>query len=134
MTPTKSYYRIREVSEMLKLPAHTLRYWEDEFPQLNPHRTESGQRRYTPADVDMVKRIQELLHVKGLKVEAAKELLNATYRKYPPRNPIKCESAEDAIRLLENVKDMLEDAHAVAKLDAVIKFCSCFANVSQNKK
>lgn len=94
MFTAKSYYRIREVAALLDIPAYTLRFWEGEFPQLNPHRTASGQRRYTPADVDMVKRIRELLYVKGLKVEAAKELLNATYRKYPPRNPIKCESAE----------------------------------------
>lgn len=122
MFTAKSYYRIREVSAMLDIPAYTLRFWEDEFPQLNPHRTESGQRRYTPADVDVVERIKELLYVKGLKVEAAKELLNATYRKYPPRNPIKCESAEDAVRLLENVKATLEDAHAIARLEAVKKF------------
>ena len=47
-TPAKTYYRIREAVAMLNIPASTLRFWEDTFEQLEPHRTPSGQRRYTP--------------------------------------------------------------------------------------
>lgn len=129
---TKAYYRIREVAAMLDIQAHTLRFWEDEFPMFNPDRTPSGQRRFTPEQVELAKRIKELLYDKGLKIDAAVKVLNATYRKYPPRQKPVCRTSEDAIRLLRNVRDFLEDDHAAAKIDAVIEFCKCCANVAQS--
>lgn len=41
---SKSYYKIGEVSAMLDGPAPTLRYWEGEFEQLDPPRSEQGMR------------------------------------------------------------------------------------------
>ncbi len=73
----KTYYRIREVVEQLGIPAYTLRFWEDEFPMFNPDRTPKGQRRYTPEQVELAKRIKELLYDKGLKIDAAIKVLNA---------------------------------------------------------
>jgi len=115
----KAYYRIREVAAMLDIPAYTLRFWEDEFPMFNPDRTPKGQRRYTPEQVELAKRIKELLYGKGLKIDAAIKVLNGTYRKYPPRRVPLCKSADDALKLLKAVKDTLEDAHSIAKLEAV---------------
>ncbi len=117
--PTKTYYRIREVAAMLDIPDYTLRFWEDEFPMFNPDRTPKGQRRYTPEQVELAKRIKELLYDKGLKIDAAIKVLNGTYRKYPPRRVPKCKSAADALKLLDTVKSTLEDAHAVARIEAI---------------
>lgn len=102
----KSYYRIREVVAMLSLPAHTLRFWESEFEALKPKRTESGARRYTPADIKVIKTIQNLLYVKGLKLEAAKEQMRIG--KKPNRKPV-CQTNEDVLSLLQEVKGMLTD-------------------------
>lgn len=88
----------------------------------NPNRSAGGQRRYTAADVKMAEKIKELLYVKGLKVDAAIELLNKTYRKCAPRRLRKCETPQDAIVLLDEVKAVLEDAHALAKIEAVVKW------------
>jgi len=120
--PTKAYYRIREVAAMLDIPDYTLRFWEDEFPMFNPDRTERGQRRYTPEQVELAKRIKELLYDKGLKIDAAIKVLNKTYRKYPPRRIPACKTTEAALRLLRSVKNTLEDAHAVNKIEAVEKW------------
>lgn len=120
--PTKTYYRIREVAAMLDIPDYTLRYWEDEFPMFNPDRTPSGQRRFSPADIDMAMTIKELLYEKRMKIEGAIEYLSKTYRKQPPRRLRKCESAEAAITLLSEVKDTLTDAHSIAKLQSVINY------------
>ncbi len=117
--PAKTYYRIREVAAMLDIPDYTLRFWEDEFPMFNPDRTPKGQRRYTPEQVELAKRIKELLYDKGLKIEAAIKVFNGTYRKYPPRRVPKCKSADDALKHLKAVKDTLEDAHAAARIEAV---------------
>ncbi len=68
---TKKYYRIREVSELLAIPASTLRYWETAFPRLNPTRNAKGTRYYTPADIETLRQIKFLVHDKGLKIDAA---------------------------------------------------------------
>ncbi|MBD5553677.1 MAG: MerR family transcriptional regulator [Desulfovibrio sp.] len=68
-------YRIGEVAEMLSLKTHVLRFWETEFSQLMPLRTESGQRLYTEAHIDILRRIQRLLHEQGMTIEGAKRVL-----------------------------------------------------------
>lgn len=71
----KKFYKIREVSEILDVPASTLRYWEQEFPSCKPVRTPTNQRMYRPQDIETLRIIHYLLKVKGLKVDAAKEQL-----------------------------------------------------------
>lgn len=68
-------YKIGEVAELLKLKTYVLRYWETEFPQLAPIRTESRQRLYTQADVQVLRRIQQLLHEQGMTIEGARRVL-----------------------------------------------------------
>lgn len=67
----KKYYKIREVSEILGVPATTLRFWENRFPQLKPRRSEHGGRRYVAADIELLRTINYLVKDKGLKIEAA---------------------------------------------------------------
>ena len=119
MKPTKSYYKIGEVSAMLDVPVSTLRFWEDTFEQLNPFRTPGGMRKYRPENVEMCRLIKHLLRDKGYSLEYAKKEL-ANFRKYPPRKPFVCKSADDALRLLSEAKSRCgEDAHAVARVEAV---------------
>lgn len=119
MTLSKSYYKIGEVSAMLDVPVSTLRFWEDAFEQLNPFRTPGGMRKYRPEDVEMCRLIKHLLRDKGYSLEYAKKEL-ANFRKYPPRKPFVCKSADDALRLLSEAKSRCgEDAHAVARVEAV---------------
>lgn len=116
---TKSYYKIGEVSEMLGITIPTLRYWESEFEQLDPFRTPKGTRKYRPEDIEVCKHIQHLLRVKGYSVEYAKKELD-NYRKYAPRHPFVCKSSDDALNLLRDAAKMVADnAHAVARIEAV---------------
>ena len=114
----KLYYKIGEVSEMLDIPISTLRFWEDAFEQLDPFRTPGGTRKYRPEDVEMCRLIKHLLRDKGYSLEYAKKEL-ADYRRYPPRHPFVCKSAEDALRLLSEAKSRCDDAHATARIEAV---------------
>ena len=122
--PSKRFYTVTEVTELLTIPATTLRYWEEVFPMFNPNRLPSGRRRFTEADVKMAARIKELLYIKGMKTDAAIEMMNKTYRKSRPRRLRNCQTAQDAIALLDEVKAITEDAHALAKIEAVVKFLS----------
>ncbi len=51
-SPEKKYYKIREVSELLGVPASTLRFWESEFPSLRPKRNAKGTRFYSQSDME----------------------------------------------------------------------------------
>lgn len=52
----RTYYSIREVSEMFSLPYGTLRFWEKEIKQLKPH-TERQTRYYSQKDLEVIQRI-----------------------------------------------------------------------------
>ncbi|GFM36180.1 hypothetical protein DSM19430T_08640 [Desulfovibrio psychrotolerans] len=68
-------YRIGEAAKLLNLKTYVLRFWETEFPQLAPHRTEKGQRLYTEQDVSTLRTIRHLLHERGLTIEGARRIL-----------------------------------------------------------
>lgn len=71
----KMYYSIKEVSEISGLPFSTLRYWEQVFPTLRPHRNQGMTRFYTQADVDLVVKIKFLRDEQHLSVAAIKKRL-----------------------------------------------------------
>lgn len=60
---------------MLGVSAPTLRYWEQEFPECKPRRSNTQIRYYRPEDIELLKIIHYLLKVRGLKISAAKEQL-----------------------------------------------------------
>jgi len=72
---TKYYYTMREVCNILDVKPHVLRFWETQFPQLNPKRKEGSNRRYTQKDIELLKKIQYLLYEKKFKIKGAKKAL-----------------------------------------------------------
>ena len=80
LEPDKKYLSIREVADRTGIPAYTLRYWEKEFVQIKPER-HSGMRKYSPQDVDLIKKIKELLYTKRLTIEGVKKYLKVDRRK-----------------------------------------------------
>ena len=75
--PDKLYFRIGEVAKLCKLPAHVLRFWESEFPQLKPVKSSTGQRMYRQRDVETALRIKRLLYDEGFTIAGAKQHLKA---------------------------------------------------------
>ncbi len=61
---------------MLGVETYVLRFWEKEFPQLQPKRTRKGQRIYSEEDVQLLKKIIYLLYKEGLSIEGAKKRLS----------------------------------------------------------
>src|SRR5271167_2767014 len=74
-TTEKDFYRIGEVSRMTDLKPFVLRYWEAEFPMLEPVKSASGHRLYRAADVEMVRRIKRLLYDEGFTIAGARRHL-----------------------------------------------------------
>ncbi len=77
----KLYYSIGEVSEMLGVETYVLRYWENEFPQLQPRKNRSGRRIYTSEDLDLVRRLYDLLRVRKYTLEGARQALKGDTEK-----------------------------------------------------
>ncbi len=74
--PLSRTYRIGEAAHILKVETSTLRFWEDEFPELKPARTPKKQRIYTQRDMDLLKRIRTLLYDQGMTIEGARKVLD----------------------------------------------------------
>jgi DNA-binding transcriptional MerR regulator len=69
------YYRIGEVSRLTALKPFVLRYWETEFPMLEPVKSSSGHRLYRQQDVDLVLKIKRLLYDEGYTIAGARRHL-----------------------------------------------------------
>ena len=81
--PDKLYYRIGEVSRIVGVEPHVLRYWESEFPFIKPSRVVSKQRLYKRKDVEMLLRIKQLLHEEKYTIAGAKKHLRQERLTYP---------------------------------------------------
>jgi len=68
-------YRIGEVSRIADLKPFVLRYWETEFPMLEPVKSRSGHRMYRQEDVDLILKIKRLLYDEGFTIAGARRHL-----------------------------------------------------------
>lgn len=102
----KKYYKIKEVSELLDLPASTLRFWESQFTILKPRRNEGGTRFYTPSDIETLRMIKYLIKDKGLKIEAAREAVRRNHSGVSRRHRA-IETLKEARNTLQGLLDAL---------------------------
>ena len=75
LLPVKLYYRIGEVSEIVGVEPHVLRYWETEFRSIRPQKSRKGQRIYSRRDVDKLLKVKELLYSQGFTIAGARKRL-----------------------------------------------------------
>ncbi|HBI14177.1 MAG TPA: MerR family transcriptional regulator [Desulfobulbaceae bacterium] len=74
--PDKVYYRIGEVSGLVGVEPHVLRYWESEFKLIRPRRAKSKQRLYRRQDIETLLLIRDLLHDRGYTISGARKFLD----------------------------------------------------------
>jgi DNA-binding transcriptional MerR regulator len=71
-----SLVSISVASKITNVEIHTLRYWEREFEAfLEPVRTEGGQRRYRPEDIQTVFTIKRLVRDEMFSIAGARKYL-----------------------------------------------------------
>jgi DNA-binding transcriptional MerR regulator len=85
----RKYYRIGEVSQIIGVEPHVLRFWEKEFRQIQPRRI-SGRRLYRQQDLATIKRIKELLYKEGYTIAGARKRLEQD------RAPVQAEARHGA--------------------------------------
>ncbi|MBP5364074.1 MAG: MerR family transcriptional regulator [Alphaproteobacteria bacterium] len=74
----KEYFvSINEVSKRLSVPAHTLRYWEKQFPTaVRPTTGAGGRRYYRTETVAKLETIKSLLYDRGMTIAGVKKLIH----------------------------------------------------------
>ena len=75
--PGKRYFTIGEVSTLCDVKPHVLRYWEQEFPNLNPIKRRGNRRYYQRGDVILIRQIRALLYEEGYTIGGARHRLTS---------------------------------------------------------
>jgi DNA-binding transcriptional MerR regulator len=73
--PEKSLFRIGEVSRLTETKTFVLRFWETEFPMLQPVKSPSGHRLYRREDIETVFEIKRLLYDERFTIAGARRHL-----------------------------------------------------------
>ena len=76
MKTSDAYKTIGEVAELLKIPQHILRFWEQSFSQVKPLKRKGGRRLYSENDINLLRRIKILLHDEGYSIKGVKGYLS----------------------------------------------------------
>lgn len=95
--PDKRFFRIAEVSRIVGVPAHVLRYWEREFPVVRPRRTPANQRLYRRNDILILLHIKTLLYQEHYTIAGARRKLAASRRA----------EADEQLKLIDQIRDEL---------------------------
>ncbi|KEA63136.1 Transcriptional regulator, MerR family [Marinobacterium lacunae] len=72
--PGKRYFTIGEAAKLCDLKPHVLRYWEQEFEQIQPVKR-SNRRYYQRQDLLLIRQIRSLLYDQGFTIVGARQWL-----------------------------------------------------------
>jgi DNA-binding transcriptional MerR regulator len=100
---SKQYYSIGEVSQMFKVNASLLRFWESEFDIIKPRKNRKGDRHFRPVDIKNLQLIYDLLRRRKLTIEGAKDFL---------RNNKKSQERFEMIQSLQKIKAFILEIKA----------------------
>ena len=83
--PDRLCFRIGDVSDLAGVEPYVLRFWETEFPMLQPKKGKSGQREYRRKDVELILQIKRLLYDQGFTIPGARKALLEKVRGGPKK-------------------------------------------------
>lgn len=92
------FYYIKQVSKLLDIPPHILRYWEKQL-NLKIMRDRKGNRIYTDKDIEILKNVRTLIYKDGLKIKGVKKKLKEK----------KLENKKECVKLLKKISKKLEE-------------------------
>ncbi len=100
-----AFRTISEVADELDLPQHVLRFWETKFPQVKPMKRGGGRRYYRPDDLQLLRRIRDLLYVDGYTIKGVQKLLrqSGSVRNFVAENEANIPLGEDSAAITEDV-------------------------------
>jgi DNA-binding transcriptional MerR regulator len=100
-----AYRTISEVADKIGVATHVLRFWETKFSQIKPVKRQGGRRYYRPEDVQVIEKIQDLLHNQGYTIRGVQSLFKEN--KALKSIPLEKEPQQSiSIDLLHELKDL----------------------------
>ena len=103
--PNKRYFTIGEVSAICGLKTHVLRYWEQEFSELEPIKRKGNRRYYQQKDLILVLQIKDLLQNQGFTIDGAKiKISSKNIDEIRQDNKLILQIKKDLELLLDNLK------------------------------
>ncbi len=107
-------FKIGEVSNLLEVKPHVLRYWEMEFQALHPKKMPNGQRLYFKKDVEVALLIKKLLYQDGFSLRGAKQALmglkkeNRKYHKKMASQGYIQKELDTMKKIVSSIRSMIE--------------------------
>jgi DNA-binding transcriptional MerR regulator len=98
------FYKIGEISSILEVEPHVLRYWETEFPFLKPRKNSTGQRIYTRKDLELVLQIKNLLYKEKYTIAGVRKKFGDNKLK---KNSVSMETIQGVKKRLKEILDTL---------------------------
>ncbi len=97
----KVFFSISEVAEMFGVNTSNIRFWENEFDILKPHKNAKGNRMFTKEDIENLKLIYYLLKERGMTIKGAQQKLkdnkDDTFQNF------------EVVKKLQEIRQMLVD-------------------------
>ena len=103
-----AFRTISEVSKELDVPQHVLRFWETKFDQVEPMKRGGGRRYYRPDDIELLRRIRELLYSEGYAIKGVQRLLKENRGKLDAPAPAASSETIDGEVLQEILGELRE--------------------------
>jgi DNA-binding transcriptional MerR regulator len=107
-----AFRTISEVATDLDVPQHVLRFWETRFTQIRPLKRAGGRRYYRPEDVELLRRIRQLLYNNGYTIKGVQRLLRDLGRQEGAARPEADSNGEAEMAAAEPEKEPVELAAA----------------------
>lgn len=106
----KIYYRIGEVAKRFGVNASLIRYWEQEFEFIKPHKTPNGRRYFTQKDIDRFQIVFHLIKEKGMTIQGTKEYFEKYHSDSAGEKLAVITTLKKTKSLLLNVQETLKQA------------------------
>ncbi|KDE40738.1 MAG: MerR family transcriptional regulator [Nitrincola lacisaponensis] len=101
--PGKRYFTIGEAAKLCDLKPHVLRYWEQEFKQIQPVKR-NNRRYYQRQDLLLIRQIRSLLYDQGFTITGARQWLSSD------------EASDDTTRYQQLIRQTINELDDILKL------------------
>lgn len=99
--PDKLYYSIGEVARMFDVNTSLIRYWEQQFDIIQPHKNKKGNRLFTRKDIDNFHIIYHLVKERGYTLKGARDKIR--------KNPDDIHKDIEILKTLKTLRSFLLD-------------------------
>lgn len=108
------FFKLSELSELLGVESHVLRFWEKEFDQIKPMKTGPRKRLYRRRDLEIFQKIKTLLYEDRFTIAGAKKRLESPDL---DQGELFTENSEDRVGQTITINQAAEAASLRAILD-----------------